>query len=244
MKQPEPDESRTARQALGLALRTMHQLSGRTLRAVERDVSVSDSTLSRYFRGQAVPPWPTVETICGALGSDPASVRRLWTAATAEKSGAQPEQAATVAGESVLRPPAGRGRWAVLAGDRRVWLAAGLLAGLAVGLPLGALLTDRDPAQAAADRPPTASAVVPAPHADGTDCPWKYVVTDGEPNDVLVFDNPRRASIIARYAPRQVFYAPSPPVVVDHMMRTADGWVAQGEWLRRYTGAPCHRGGS
>ncbi len=242
MKQPEPDDSRAARQALGQALRAMHQRSGRTLRAVERDVSVSDSTLSRYFRGQAVPPWPTVERICEALGGDPGPVRRLWAAAATEKSGTPPDAATPVESAERSRPASRLAeRLSAVAADRRVWLAAGVLLGLAAGLPLGARIQGGPlggTATVSADAPVPA----PAPSASGTSCPWKYTVTDGDYDDVLVFDTYTRDSIIARYAPRQVFFAPYPPVVVHHMMRTADGWVAQGDWLRRYTATPCHRG--
>ncbi|MEK0098367.1 helix-turn-helix domain-containing protein [Streptomyces sp. A475] len=36
-----------------------------------RDVHVSSSSLSRYFSGQAVPPWPTVVALGKAAGHDP-----------------------------------------------------------------------------------------------------------------------------------------------------------------------------
>lgn len=255
MKQSEPDNSKAARQALGTALRTMHQMSGRTLRSVERDISVSDSTLSRYFRGQAIPTWPTTEKICAALGGDPAGVRQLWVEASAEKCGRLPDatgvpevnDATGAPGAPGAVPGSGaprrRDRLAVLAADRHAWLAGGLAVGLAAGLALGAVLPARAPAGTAAVS--SAPVAAPAPSdGTGTNCPWKYVVTDGDYDDVLVYDTPQRAAIIARYTPRQVFWAPSPPVVVDHMMRTADGWVAQGGWLRRYTSTPCHTGSS
>ncbi len=42
---------------------------------------ISDSSLSRYFRGSTVPPWATVRDLCRALGADPTEYRALWEAA-------------------------------------------------------------------------------------------------------------------------------------------------------------------
>ncbi|MET9108880.1 helix-turn-helix domain-containing protein, partial [Streptomyces zhihengii] len=67
--------------ALGRALRELQQRSGCTLRSLESRVRISDSSLSRYFRGTTVPPWPTVRDLCRALGGDPAEFRVLWEAA-------------------------------------------------------------------------------------------------------------------------------------------------------------------
>ncbi|MFJ2852250.1 RICIN domain-containing protein [Streptomyces rubiginosohelvolus] len=66
---------------LGAALRALQQRSGRTLRALEEQVRISDSSLSRYFRGDTVPPWPVVRDLCRALGADPYAYRTLWEAA-------------------------------------------------------------------------------------------------------------------------------------------------------------------
>ncbi|MFC9944712.1 RICIN domain-containing protein [Streptomyces pratensis] len=71
----------TAAQRLGAALRELQQESGRTLRSLEADVMISDSSLSRYLRGSTVPPWGTVRDLCTALGADPADYRVLWEAA-------------------------------------------------------------------------------------------------------------------------------------------------------------------
>ncbi|WP_221358035.1 helix-turn-helix domain-containing protein [Streptomyces beigongshangae] len=75
-----PAHPSPARQ-LGQALRELQQRSGRTLRALEQQVAISDSSLSRYFRGDTVPPWPVVRDLCRALGADPAGYRSLWEAA-------------------------------------------------------------------------------------------------------------------------------------------------------------------
>ncbi|MFI2117413.1 RICIN domain-containing protein [Streptomyces rubiginosohelvolus] len=73
---------------LGAALRALQQRSGRTLRALEEQVRISDSSLSRYFRGDTVPPWPVVRDLCRALGADPYAYRTLWEAA--DRSPAEP----------------------------------------------------------------------------------------------------------------------------------------------------------
>jgi tetratricopeptide (TPR) repeat protein/transcriptional regulator with XRE-family HTH domain len=69
-------------------LRQLRDLTGRSLRELERDVHVSSSSLSRYFSGQAVPPWPTVVALCKAAGRDPRPLREVWERA---KDGPQPK---------------------------------------------------------------------------------------------------------------------------------------------------------
>ncbi|MFF5427937.1 MULTISPECIES: RICIN domain-containing protein [unclassified Streptomyces] len=79
-----PDEVHEEQQparALGRALRDLQRRSGCTLRSLETRVRISDSSLSRYFRGATVPPWATVRDLCVALGGDPADYRTLWEAA-------------------------------------------------------------------------------------------------------------------------------------------------------------------
>lgn len=71
------DRSAAQRQ-LGAALRALQHRSGHTLRELEKRVPVSDSSLSRYFRGDAVAPWSVVVQICRALGGDPSELRALW----------------------------------------------------------------------------------------------------------------------------------------------------------------------
>ncbi|WP_112489539.1 helix-turn-helix domain-containing protein [Streptomyces bacillaris] len=70
-----------AARRLGAELRALQQRSGRTLRDLETRVRISDSSLSRYFRGSTVPPWSTVRDLCRALGADPIAYRTLWEAA-------------------------------------------------------------------------------------------------------------------------------------------------------------------
>ncbi|MFD8542683.1 ATP-binding protein [Streptomyces sp. NPDC059649] len=59
-------------------LRQLRDLAGRSLRELARDVHVSSSSLSRYFSGQAVPPWPTVVALSKAAGRDPRALREVW----------------------------------------------------------------------------------------------------------------------------------------------------------------------
>ncbi|MGI5152922.1 ATP-binding protein [Plantactinospora sp. CA-294935] len=73
-------------------LRQLRDLTGRSLRELARDVHVSSSSLSRYFSGQAVPPWPTVVALCKAAGRDPRPLREVWERA---KDGPQTSTAAT-----------------------------------------------------------------------------------------------------------------------------------------------------
>jgi len=50
-----PDDDAARR--LGAELRALQQRSGCTLRDLETRVRICDSSLSRYFRGNTVPPW-------------------------------------------------------------------------------------------------------------------------------------------------------------------------------------------
>lgn len=59
-------------------LRQLRDLTGRSLRELARDVHTSSSSLSRYFAGQAVPPWPTVVALAKAAGRDPRPLRAVW----------------------------------------------------------------------------------------------------------------------------------------------------------------------
>lgn len=279
-----------ARLALGRALREMHQRSNRTLRAVERDISISDSTLSRYFRGKAVPSWPTVEKICASFGEDPESVRYLWAGAIAERSSADfvvgdvdtlsgdatAASAGADADESTRelvsdgedgdesdssadggRADSGAGggrrlgglrsRIAEVSRSRVACLAAGIVLGAAIGATATGLAI-RGGTTPTSDNAAGVGAVGSqnqpqvAPTAVATSCPWKYVVTDGNPDDIRVFDDSKRDSIIARYAPNEVFYAPEPPQIVNNMLKTDRGWIGMGDWVQRYKGESCHTG--
>lgn len=70
-----------AQRQLGAALRALQHRSGLTLRELEKRVPVSDTSLSRYFRGDGVAPWPVVAEIGRILGGDLSELRALWQAA-------------------------------------------------------------------------------------------------------------------------------------------------------------------
>ncbi|MGW3590929.1 helix-turn-helix domain-containing protein [Streptomyces fungicidicus] len=163
----QPPDSRAAARKLGDALRNLQQRSGRTLRSLESQVRMSDSSLSRYFRGETVPAWPVVRELCRALGADPAEYRALWEAADASR---RDEPVADDSDEAPGAPAAPRparqrrrhGPWS------RRWIivtAAALVAagGLVTGLLLFSARSDRGgaPAQgAAADAGRSAGVVV------------------------------------------------------------------------------------
>jgi len=63
---------------LVLRLRRIKDESRRSLRDLERATNISNSALSRYLSGQAVPPWSAVVALCSAAGADPRPLRPLW----------------------------------------------------------------------------------------------------------------------------------------------------------------------
>lgn len=63
---------------LVLWLRRIKDESRRSLRELERATHISNSALSRYLSGQAVPPWNAVVALCSAAGADPRPLRPLW----------------------------------------------------------------------------------------------------------------------------------------------------------------------
>jgi len=69
---------RGASARLAVELRRLRELSGMSLRSLERKVHVSDSSLSRYLAGQSVPPWSVVAALSQLAGQDPESLRELW----------------------------------------------------------------------------------------------------------------------------------------------------------------------
>lgn len=74
----------SVREELAGQLRQLRDLTGLSLRGLARDVRGSSSSLSRYFSGQAVPPWPTVVALCKAAGRDPRPLREVWERARGE----------------------------------------------------------------------------------------------------------------------------------------------------------------
>lgn len=59
-------------------LRQLRDLTGKSLRVLAREIQVSSSSLSRYFSGQAIPPWPAVVALCKVAGRDPRPLREVW----------------------------------------------------------------------------------------------------------------------------------------------------------------------
>ncbi|MER6388187.1 RICIN domain-containing protein [Streptomyces sp. NPDC001523] len=162
-------------QRLGDALRALQQRSGRTLRSLETEVSISDSSLSRYFRGSTVPPWTTVRDLCVVLKADPTEYRLLWEEAErAQPRPPVPTEAAPVTGDppdengasaegAPASPRTRRAAWTravrTRMGSRRVCATTGALAGALVGALLAVLVlrtvvdtghTSGDPRAAAA----------------------------------------------------------------------------------------------
>ncbi|MFD6225929.1 helix-turn-helix domain-containing protein [Streptomyces sp. NPDC060232] len=100
------DRHTTAARRLGDALRALQQRSGMTLRDLEQRALISDSSLSRYFRGSTVPPWSVVREICRAMDTDPAAYRALWEAADRTQS-RQPAGSDAGAGPATAPPVSG-----------------------------------------------------------------------------------------------------------------------------------------
>jgi transcriptional regulator with XRE-family HTH domain len=179
---PEGDAARR----LGAALRALQQRSGCTLRDLESRMPISDSSLSRYFCGQTVPPWTVVRDLCRVLGADSAEYRALWEAA--ERNEARPpvvgahqsEEVAEVAEVAAPTPASAgaadsadpraaaprRGVWP-LPGGRRACTLAGALAGAALGATLTWFLLPSVPG-APADGAHTTRAGSAADRAAGT----------------------------------------------------------------------------
>lgn len=68
-------------------LRRIKDESRRSLRELERATNISNSALSRYLSGQAVPPWNAVVALCSAAGADPRPLRPLWEQAQRSRRG-------------------------------------------------------------------------------------------------------------------------------------------------------------
>jgi len=73
-------------------LRKLRADTGFTLRELSRKVHVSDSSLSRYFAGQALPSWEVVQALADLAGADQGELRQHWESATqARKRARYPE---------------------------------------------------------------------------------------------------------------------------------------------------------
>ncbi|MFB7369521.1 helix-turn-helix domain-containing protein [Streptomyces sp. NPDC056222] len=160
-----PDDEDPAR-ALGRALRALQRRSGCTLRSLETSVRISDSSLSRYFRGTTVPPWATVRDLCKALGGDPADFRLLWEAADRSQrrpvQGNGPGQAEAPEAPEAGDTPSGNApsetprRRLSVRGGRTVWALAGTVLGLVLGAASTALVQSWSPSSGDEDAPASA----------------------------------------------------------------------------------------
>ncbi|MBR7829514.1 helix-turn-helix domain-containing protein [Actinospica sp. MGRD01-02] len=65
-------------------LRRMRDLSGCSLKELERSTYVSDSSLSRYLAGRQLAPWSVVVALCRVVGRDPVELLALWEQASAD----------------------------------------------------------------------------------------------------------------------------------------------------------------
>ncbi|MER5198650.1 helix-turn-helix domain-containing protein [Streptomyces sp. NPDC002755] len=138
-----PEQVAAARR-LGEALRSLQQRSGHTLRALETQVRISDSSLSRYFRGQSVPPWPVVRDLCRSMGADPGEYRALWEAAG--RTGADEAADADTPGAPPAPALPWRRRLRTHLSGRWALATAGVAVGLAIGLLLTLLTVRHSPA--------------------------------------------------------------------------------------------------
>jgi transcriptional regulator with XRE-family HTH domain len=80
-----PPETAPFTDDLAGRLQALRSRSGKTLRELQSVTFASDSALSRYLSGRAVPPWKVVAALCEQAGSDPEELRLLWVRARAAR---------------------------------------------------------------------------------------------------------------------------------------------------------------
>lgn len=142
---------------LGMTLQQLRGQTGKSLKELESEVHVSDSSLSRYFSGRAVPPWSVVERLSKLAGQDPERLCLLWEGANrthrapTNAVGKSSEEPAT--GEpSVARPLSWRVRRrrpllvAAFVTTAVVFAASGFLAGRQFGVHVVTLKPTEDQA--------------------------------------------------------------------------------------------------
>lgn len=78
-------DTTSIREELAVRLRALRALSGKTLRELQTVTYASDSALSRYLAGRAVPPWNVVAALSEQAGHDPVELQPLWQQARAQK---------------------------------------------------------------------------------------------------------------------------------------------------------------
>jgi transcriptional regulator with XRE-family HTH domain len=99
---------------LAARMRDLRKRSGKSLRELERPTHCSDSSLSRYLAGRALPPWQVVEALSDEGRGDSAALRELWTRAWQARAeariGEQSRQETVPVGRAARRVPV---RWLV-----------------------------------------------------------------------------------------------------------------------------------
>ncbi|MBU2669020.1 helix-turn-helix domain-containing protein [Actinoplanes bogorensis] len=101
-------------------LRALRAETGLTLRELSLKTHVSDSSLSRYFTGQALPPWAVVATLADLGGGDHTRLQELWALAQRERKQSRwpkdevpPRRLGPVAGVFALMAASGALGWAL-----------------------------------------------------------------------------------------------------------------------------------
>jgi transcriptional regulator with XRE-family HTH domain len=69
------------RDSLSERLAALRAQSGLSLKQLGQRLHISDSSLSRYFTGQTLPPWEVVEALAKLVSADPLVLRAEWDAA-------------------------------------------------------------------------------------------------------------------------------------------------------------------
>ena len=107
--------SDSPRTDLAAHLGALRDLSGRSLRELERDTGISSSSLSRYFAGQTVPPWDVVLALCKLVRRDPRPLRPIWKQASELPAAPRPRPARSARNDLPRDVPDFTGRTAELA---------------------------------------------------------------------------------------------------------------------------------
>lgn len=90
---------------LAREMQFLQNQTGKSLKELETEVHASDSSLSRYTTGRAIPPWSVVERLSTLAGRDAERLRPLWeTAKLVRRSGA-PNEPDTASQPSASQTP-------------------------------------------------------------------------------------------------------------------------------------------
>jgi transcriptional regulator with XRE-family HTH domain len=132
---------------LGVSLRELQRQIGKSLKDLESEVHVSDSSLSRYLAGHARPPWSVVERLSVLAGRDAEALRPVW-----ERAGRARQPADGGGDESVLDGPRSADRRrrlklaAAFAATALVFGAGGVLVGRQFGVQIVTIKPTEDSA--------------------------------------------------------------------------------------------------